>query len=120
MLGLINAARAQQGLSPLAMDPVLRDLARRKSMDMATHEYFSHYSPRLGGLMDLLAGAGVDYRYAGENLAAAPTASAAHQALMNSPGHRDNILNPHYTHVGIGVVRDGPSELLVTQIFVGR
>lgn len=120
MLGLINAARAQQGLRPLVMDPVLRDLARRKSMDMATHEYFSHDSPRLGGLMDLLAGAGVDYRYAGENLAAAPTVSSAHQALMNSPGHRENILNPQFTHVGIGVVRDGPSELLVTQIFVGR
>ena len=120
MLGLVNAARAQQGLGPLAMDPVLRELARRKSMDMAMYDYFSHDSPRLGGLMDLLASAGVQYRYAGENLAAAPTVSAAHESLMNSPGHRENLLNPHFTQVGIGVVRDGPSTLLVTQILVGR
>ena len=56
---------------------------------------------------------------AGENLAGAPTVERAHSGLMNSPGHRANILNPNFTHVGIGIVDGGPYGKMYTQTFIG-
>jgi len=63
---------------------------------------------------------GVTYRTAGENIAGNQSVQAAHTALMNSSGHRANILNPNYTHVGIGIVEGGPYGMMFTQMFVGR
>ncbi|WP_324715921.1 CAP domain-containing protein [Carboxydochorda subterranea] len=120
LASLVNQARAASGLAPLSVDPTLRELARRKSLDMIQRNYFGHDSPTWGGLAQLLAMGNVHYIYAGENLAGAPSAQSAHQSLMNSPAHRANILNVHYTHMGIGVVRGGPYGLMVTELFVGR
>ncbi|MBY6277600.1 CAP domain-containing protein, partial [Symbiobacterium thermophilum] len=63
---------------------------------------------------------GVSYRTAGENIAGNQSVQAAHTALMNSSGHRANILNASYTHVGIGIVEGGPYGMMFTQMFVGR
>jgi uncharacterized protein YkwD len=63
---------------------------------------------------------GVTYRTAGENIAGNRSVQAAHTALMNSPGHRANILNPNFTHIGIGIQQGGNYGMMFTQMFVGR
>lgn len=87
---------------------------------MIQKNYFGHNSPTWGGLAQLLAMGNVHYIYAGENLAGAYSAQAAHNSLMASAGHRANILNPHYGAVGVGAVRGGPYGMMVTEIFIGR
>ncbi|HKM39356.1 MAG TPA: CAP domain-containing protein, partial [bacterium] len=116
---LTNQARAQAGLKPLKLDPHLIETAREKSVDMRDNNYFGHISPRLGTPFDQMHKAGIAYRTAGENLAGAPTADAAHRALMNSPGHKANILNPNFTQLGIGIAVGGPYGIYFTQQFTG-
>ena len=117
MLQLVNQERARAGLAPLAPDPELREVARRHSADMFARGYFSHVTPEGRSPFDRMAAAGVAYRTAGENLALAPTLSLAHTGLMNSPGHRANILHPDFGRVGIGIVDGGLRGLMVTQNF---
>lgn len=119
MLDLVNQARAQAGLAPLASDPVLVRLARLKAQDMVNLGYFGHQSPTYGSPFDMLRAAGISYRYAGENLAGAPDVDSAHNSLLASPGHRANILNRNYARVGIGVVDGGPYGKIFVQLFVG-
>jgi uncharacterized YkwD family protein len=120
MLELVNRERAANGLRPLQADPELTRLARLKSQDMITLNYFDHQSPTYGSPFDMMRAAGVTFRLAGENLAGAGSVTSAHTALMNSPGHRANILNPGYTHIGIGAGVSGRFGLVFTQLFVGR
>ena len=120
LLNLINQERTSRGLSPLQTDSELIRVARMKSQDMVDNNYFSHYSPTYGYFSTMLRNEGIDYRAAGENIATAPSVSSAHQALMNSPGHRDNILRSGYTHVGIGIVQGGSGGKMFTQIFISR
>jgi len=117
---LVNQERLKRGLPLLKVDMELVRIARMKSQDMVTHGYFSHYSPTYGSPFDMLKKAEISYLYAGENIAGAPTVEMAHNALMNSLGHRKNILNPNYTHIGIGIVEGGPYGKMFTQTFVGK
>ncbi|MDN5331020.1 MAG: hypothetical protein PWP45_245 [Tepidanaerobacteraceae bacterium] len=119
MLDLVNAERIKAGLKPLQIDMRLVDLARKKSRDMIQNNYFGHTSPVYGTPFEMMKAAGITYRYAGENLAGAPTVQKAHEGLMNSPGHRANILNPNYNRIGIGVVEGGPYGKMFTQLFIG-
>jgi len=119
MLDLVNQERAKAGLPALKPDMRLVESARKKSLDMAQKHYFDHYSPTYGSPFDMMKAAGITYKAAGENLAGAPTVERAHIALMNSPGHRANILSPLFTHLGIGIVHGEPYGLLVTQMFIG-
>lgn len=120
MFGLVNQERSKAGLQPLKVDVQLVDLARKKSKDMIDHNYFGHTSPTYGSPFDMMKKAGISYMYAGENLAANYSVSAAHTALMNSPGHRANILSPNYNYIGIGILASPTYPVLVTQEFVGR
>jgi len=120
MIRLVNLEREKAGLKPLAVDYNLVKTARMKSLDMLNNNYFAHQSPTYGSPFDLMRSQGVSYRLAGENLAGAPSVERAHQALMNSPGHRANILNPEFTHLGIGAAPGGPYGIYFTQHFVGR
>lgn len=120
MVNLVNAERKKAGLPELKADMTLVRLARRKSRDMIDNGYFSHYSPTFGSPFDMMREAGISYRYAGENIAGAPMVETAHSSLMNSPGHRANILNPNFTYIGIGVADGGPYGKMFTQMFVGR
>lgn len=120
MLQMVNAERARVGAAPLVPDEELTRLARLKSADMVENGYFSHYSPTYGSPFDMMRRAGISYRVAGENIAGAPSVSSAHEALMKSEGHRKNILNPAFTHVGIGIVQGGPYGMMFCQMFVGR
>lgn len=117
MLDMVNAERTAQGLRPLQADPALAEVARAHSRDMFARSYFSHTSPEGQAPFDRMRQAGVTYLVAGENLALAQTLPSAHQGLMNSPGHRANILLPRYGRVGIGVLDGGRYGLMVTQNF---
>ena len=117
MLALVNEERAKQGLKPLIADPELAQVARQHSADMFARGYFSHYSPEGKSPFDRMHDAGVKYTVAGENLALAPTLTIAHNGLMNSPGHRANILRPQFGRVGIGVMDGGSKGLMISQEF---
>lgn len=119
MVQLVNAERAKAGLAPLEVDMRVVQTARIKSQDMITYNYFSHDSPRLGSPFDLMKSAGIQYRTAGENIAGNQTVEAAHRALMNSSGHRANILNRSFKKIGIGIIKGGRYGLMVTQQFIG-
>jgi uncharacterized YkwD family protein len=119
MVDLINQERAKAGLAPLTVDLRLVDLARKKSQDMITNNYFSHTSPTYGDPFKMMTAAGISYRTAGENLAGARTVDQAHSALMNSAGHRQNILSPSYNKVGVGIATGGPYGSMYTQLFIG-
>lgn len=120
MVALVNQERAKAGLAPLVVDSRLTELARMKSADMVINDYFSHTSPTYGSPFDMMKAAGVSYRIAGENLAGAPTTAMAHDGLMQSTGHRANILREAFTHVGVGVVAGGPYGYIFTQLFIGN
>ncbi|HHU86172.1 MAG TPA: sporulation protein [Peptococcaceae bacterium] len=119
MLNLVNQERAKAGLKALQMDSNLVKLARMKARDMIDKGYFSHNSPTYGSPFEMMKTFGIKYSYAGENLAGAPSVSSAHTNLMNSPGHRANILNRNYSKVGIGVVSGGPYGKMFVQMFTG-
>ena len=108
VLTLTNAERQKAGLQPLQMDDKLMDSARQKSADMATNHYFSHTSPTYGSPFDQMKANGITYRAAAENIAQGQrSAEEVVTGWMNSPGHRQNILTPGYTHIGIGYDSNG-------------
>lgn len=107
MLSMINQERKSRGQTELQMDEQLRELARAHAKDMFSRGYFSHYTPEGLSPFDRMKNAGITYVYAGENLALAPNVKKAQQGLMDSAGHRDNILNPNFGRVGIGIVDAG-------------
>ncbi|KUK81563.1 MAG: Sporulation uncharacterized protein YkwD [Pelotomaculum thermopropionicum] len=119
MLDLVNRERINAGLSPLEIDLSLVKLSRMKAQDMIDQGYFSHNSPTYGSPFDMMRTYGIQYRYAGENLAGAPTVYRAHNSLMNSSGHRANILGRNFTGVGIGIVNGGPYGKIFVQLFTG-
>jgi len=115
---LLNVDRAHAGLPPLAWDAELAKVARGHSADMQAHGFFGHVSPTTGTAADRTRKAGVDAMLILENVARAFTPGEAERGLMNSPGHRANILNREARRVGVGVVYDPASrEILVTQLF---
>jgi uncharacterized protein YkwD len=117
MLSLINQEREIRGLSEIKMDDPLREVAREHSKDMFERGYFSHYTPEGLSPFDRLRNAGIIYVYAGENLALAPDVKKAEQGLMDSEGHRENILNPNFNKIGIGVIDAGIYGRMFTQNF---
>ncbi len=117
MLDLLNQERVANGLQPLAADPELTEVARRHSADMFARGYFAHDTPEGLSPFDRMKAANVRFTTAGENLALAPTLQIAHTGLMNSPGHRANILRREFGRVGIGVMDGGMRGLMVSQEF---
>ncbi len=118
MLVLVNGERTSRGLAALTLDPRLVPIARQHSEEMFRLKYFGHQSPVNGSPFDRLTSAGVSYGRAGENLAFAQSLAVAHRSLMESPGHRDNILQPDFTRVGIGVISAGSYGRMFTQLFI--
>ncbi|WP_406670750.1 CAP domain-containing protein [Methanolobus sp. ZRKC4] len=103
MLDLINEERALYGLEPFSFNSVLNDAASEHSKEMIEEDYFSHDSYDGTSFSERLSSTGYDIVYAGENIALhyPPDLIAAHEGLMNSPGHRANILKrisifPHF------------------------
>ncbi len=118
LVDLVNQERAKgAGGQPLKVSIVMTEIARAYSKDMFTRRYFSHVSPEGRDVGDRLQAAGIAYQEAGENLAYAPDVPTAHLGLMESVGHRKNILNPDFHRVGIGVIDGGIYGLMITQVF---
>ena len=120
-----NKRRADNGLPALRVNGYLIGIARIRSHDMADHNYFAHVSPITGdSAFTLMDKHGVPYGWAGENLAKNnyPDSQAegiAENALWNSPPHRENILNPNFTDMGIALVVDGSGMKYFTIVFTG-
>lgn len=105
---LTNAERTKAGLKALQTDDKLMAAAREKSQDMQSKKYFSHTSPTFGSPFDRMKALGITYKSAGENIAQGQRSpQEVVQAWMDSPGHRANILNANYTHIGVGYVKSG-------------
>ncbi|MFC4303668.1 CAP domain-containing protein [Cohnella boryungensis] len=121
VLRLTNAERQKAGLQPCAGDDSsLNRSARAKSQDMAVNGYFSHNSPTYGDPFAMMRSFGVQYQSAGENIAKGqPSPQEVVQAWMNSPGHRANILNGAYTHLGVGYVANN-GQPCWTQQFISK
>ncbi len=117
MLDLVNRERVAAGLKPLAPDPELTEVARRHSTDMFARGYFAHETLEGRDPFDRMREANVRFLTAGENLALGPTVPVAHSGLMNSPGHRKNIMHTQFGRLGIGVMDGGIRGLMITQNF---
>lgn len=117
MLVLVNEERQKAGLKPLKADPELQVVARAHSKDMFARGYFSHITPEAASPFDRIKKAKVRFLAAGENLALGQTLLICHRGLMNSPGHRANILNTAFGRVGIGILDGGIYGLMITQNF---
>ena len=117
MLELINGERAKGGLKPVEADPEMKVVARKHSRDMFARGYFSHVTPEGKTLADRVNASNVRFITAGENLALGPTLTICHNGLMNSPGHKANILHKGYGRVGIGILDGGKYGLMITQNF---
>jgi uncharacterized protein YkwD len=122
---LLNVARAEAHAAPVRSDDDLAAVARGHSRDMAEHGFFGHVSPTTGTPDDRVRRGHLTGLAAwGENVVLANGPQEAHNALMDSPGHRDNMLRPEYTHVGIAAVPEtaggGESRFAVTYLFARR
>lgn len=130
---LINHERTSRGLNALTVDPLLVQVARGHSAEMCQLNYFDHHSPTPGIVtpmdryMKALKDASQptpDYVLVGENIYYCSilndhyNVAFGHQSLMNSPGHRANILEPRFVKVGVGTYRDAKGEFWVTETFL--
>ena len=117
MFRLVNEERVRNGTKPLVWDESLARVGRQHSQDMFQRGYFSHFSPEGKDVGDRLLESGIEYSLAGENLALAPNVERAHIGLINSEGHRRNILDPAFGKIGIGAVDGGVYGKMFTQVF---
>ena len=118
MLNMINEERQANGLASLQWNADLAEVAQAKAQDMLDNNYFSHTSPTYGSAFEMMRDYGISYRYAAENIAKNSSVEKAHVALMNSEGHRNNILNSNLTSIGIGIVKSSAGYIIV-QMFIG-
>jgi uncharacterized protein YkwD len=109
----LNGARLAHGLRALSLDPKLCVFARAHAADMVARGYFGHNTPEGLTPFGRMDRAGWRYGYAGENLALDVDERTANRTLYRSNGHRDNMLEPHYTRVGISVVGTLEGEIFV-------
>jgi uncharacterized protein YkwD len=118
MAVLVNRVRATHELPPLQGHPILTRLAREHSRAMRRANRVGHEDPETGGLFhDRARAAGLPASSFGENVARDRSITSAHLFLLDSPGHRANILSEDFTHLGIGIVPAESGSLYVTQTF---
>jgi len=117
MLEMVNRERSSRGFSELIVDKKARDAARKHGVDMFEKGYFAHTNLEGKSSADRMEDGGVEFSMAGENLAFSKDLLSAHTGLMESSGHRANILNPFFHRVGIGVVDGGIYGIIFVQNF---
>lgn len=131
-----NLERTSRGLPALAWDGSLAAIAYNGSMDMKSRNFFSHINPDGHDPFWRLASAGYGFAWAGENIAASSRISEGtdpdevgryfvQDLWMTSPGHKANILNTHFTLIGVGTVYENdmtlfPNGFISTQLFASR
>ena len=99
---LVNQERAKAGLPALTSDSKLANMAMDKAKDMYNNNYFDHTSPTYGSPFDMMKQYGISYSYAGENIAKGQRdPQEVMNAWMNSAGHRQNIMSPNFTKIGV-------------------
>jgi hypothetical protein len=104
-----NAARGDAGRSGLRVAADLTDVARRQAARMAARGE-QYHNPNL-------AAEGGNWQAIGENVGVSTDIDTLHQAFMDSPSHRANILDPQYTEIGVGAVRTSDGRLWVSEVF---
>ncbi|MBW3615727.1 MAG: CAP domain-containing protein [Actinobacteria bacterium] len=109
-VGRLNDLRAAHGLNSLSVDPALTDVARNWASRMAAVNQISHRS-------DLAAVAPANWLVLGENVGAGPAVAPIHDALVASPSHYANLVDPRFRQVGVGVVVVG-GKIFVAQNFM--
>lgn len=121
VIRLTNVQRADNGLGPVTENQTLDAAALAKGNDMLAKGYWAHFAPDGTSPWSFFIKFGYKYSYAGENLARDfPDAASAVTAWMNSPSHRENMLNPNYRDIGIGVVEGslaGVDTTIIVQFF---
>ncbi len=121
LVDLANTDRAAYNVNGLSVNPLLVEAAQAKANDMAAKGYFAHTSPEGVDSWHWFKKVGYDFQHAGENLAVDFTDSAdVERAWMNSPTHRDNVLNAKYTEIGIATAAgyyQGRPTTFVVQMF---
>ncbi|SEM59545.1 Uncharacterized conserved protein YkwD, contains CAP (CSP/antigen 5/PR1) domain [Mesobacillus persicus] len=116
MFDLTNAARVKHGLPVLEWDDVIKETARKHSIDMAENNFFSHTNLNGQSPFDRMEADNILFSTAGENLAYGQTSSVyAHEGSMNSLGHRENILKEEFKMLGVGVAFNTQSQPYYTQ-----
>lgn len=130
MLRRVNEVRRRMKLGELRLDPLLAEVARAHSLEMRDKNYFAHESPT-PGLVNPIDRYRVVFRktpaivaeniYRSWSTARKPVTETdivrGHNALLNSPGHRKNLLEPRVTHIGIGMVQNSNGDIWLTQMF---
>lgn len=120
LLERLNRTRRQAGMRELREHEGLREVALGHSRDMAENDFIGHTSPTTGTAADRIRAAGLPTGLVLENIGRGYGAQEIHRGLMESPGHRANLVNPDVTHVGIGVVAEpegSRSAFIVTEVF---
>jgi hypothetical protein len=121
VIRLTNAQRMANRLNALSENSTLDNAALAKGNDMLAKGYWAHFAPDGTSPWSFFLSFGYRYKYAGENLARDfQDASSAVNAWMNSPSHKENILNPNYQEIGIGVVEGslaGVDTTIIVQFF---
>lgn len=117
MFEKVNTERSQKGLGQLVFSESLAEVGRNHCKDMFRRGYFSHYTPEGLSPFDRMAQADIAFNYAGENLALAPNTELAMKGLMQSAGHRANILSVNFAKVGIGAIDGGIYGIMFCQEF---
>ena len=117
---LIAKEREARKLPPLTIETRLAAIAQNHSQDMLAHGFIAHTSPSTGEASDRVLRARLTSTVVLENIGRGYSASEIHQSLMESPGHRGNILNPDARELGIGVVEEVEGDrlaFLATELF---
>lgn len=123
-LELLNEDRHKAGLTALLPDEKLADLARSHAIDMLENDYFSHIDRKGKNPFERMRQGGIAYSAAGENLYKSfddPVGEdliIAERFLMQSPGHRKNILDTDFSRAGIGLIRSQDGWLYLVQCFI--
>lgn len=117
LLGLINQTRLSKGVDVLTRNEKLNQVALSYAKSMAETKRFSHVDSQNDLPSDRAKANGLSFNYFGENLAVASTVDQAHEALMQSETHRENLLSTAYRQVGIAVINIADNEVLVVEEF---
>ncbi len=121
LFDLTNASRVVHALPVLSWDEAVKETARNHSLDMAENQYFNHTNLEGQSPFDRMEEDNISFHTAGENLASGQVSSIfAHEGLMNSLGHRENILQPDFEALGVGVAFDSDSKPYYTENFLAK
>ena len=105
VLTAINKTRSQYGLKQLKTNPLLQQAAQAKAIDIFKQQYFQHTSPNNKDFSDFIKETNYQANRLGENLAKnISDPQTLIQSWLDSPPHRDNLLNPYFQEVGLGIL----------------